>query len=94
MGYDCHVASTPSIVRIIWRYEVTSSKRWIIEIQDSHDGSGDGVLQVPDDLWNQLAAQGWQAGDALEIDLVAKPGSAVIRNRYAEYRQISAPGKS
>ncbi|AOI40721.1 hypothetical protein [Burkholderia oklahomensis] len=73
---------------------MTSLRRWIIKIQDSVDGSGDGILQFPDDLWSELVAQGWQAGDVLELDLVAEPGSAVIRNRYAEGRQISAPDKS
>jgi hypothetical protein len=73
---------------------VASPKRWIIEIEDSADGSGDGVLQLPDELWIELAAQVWQVGDVLEIDMGAQPGSAVIRNRYAECRQISAPGKS
>ena len=24
------------------------------------DGSGDGVLQLPDDLWSELLSQGWQ----------------------------------
>ncbi|RQS61233.1 hypothetical protein DID96_33350 [Burkholderia sp. Bp8963] len=73
---------------------MTSAKRWIIEIQDPLDGSGDGILQLPDDLFNELLAQGWQAGDVLELDLVAEPGSAVIRNRYAECRQISGLNKS
>jgi hypothetical protein len=73
---------------------VASPKRWIIEIQEPADGSGDGVLQLPDELWNELTAQGWQVGDVLEVDMGAQPGSAVIGNRYAECRQISAPGKS
>ena len=73
---------------------MASPKRWIIEIQDPLDGSGDGVLQLPDELWNELAAQGWEAGDVLEIDLVSEPGSAVIRNRYAECRQLSSQRRS
>lgn len=73
---------------------MASPKRWIIEIQDSTDGSGDGILNLPDEIWNELMTQGWQVGDVLEIDLDAEPGSAVIRNRYAECRQISASGKS
>lgn len=70
---------------------MASPKRWIIEIEDSADGSGDGVLQLPDELWNELVAQGWQVGDVIEIDTGAQPGSAVIRNRYAECRQMSTP---
>ncbi|MGF6296374.1 hypothetical protein [Paraburkholderia youngii] len=73
---------------------MASPKRWIIEIQDAPDGSGDGIVQLPDELWHQLAAQGWQAGDVLEIDLLPEPGAAVIRNHYAECRRISAPNKS
>jgi hypothetical protein len=73
---------------------VVSSKRWIIDMQDAGDGSGDGILQLPDELWSELVAKGWKVGDILEIDRSAKPGSAVIRNRYAECRQISASGNS
>lgn len=73
---------------------MASPKRWIIEMQDSADGSGDGILQLPDELWNELTTRGWQVGDVLEIDLGVEPGSAVIRNRYVECRQISALGKS
>lgn len=72
---------------------MVSPKRWIIEIQNSRDGSGDGILQLPDELWDELVAEGWQVGDVLEMDLAAKLGSAVIRNRYAECRQISGSGK-
>jgi hypothetical protein len=67
-------------------------KRWIVEIQDAPDGSGDGVLELPDALWAQLDAQGWQVDDVLEID-VSVPGQATIRNHYAECRRLSAPGK-
>lgn len=73
---------------------MTSLKRWIVEVQDSPDGSGDGILQLPDSLWNELAAQGWEIGDVLEIELVADPGHAAIRNRYAECRRLSAARKS
>lgn len=73
---------------------MTGPKRWIIEIQDAPDGSGGGVLQLPDDLWSELAAQGGQAGDVLDLDLAAESGAVGIRNRYAECRQIPAPGKS
>lgn len=67
---------------------MTSAKRLIIEIQAPPDGSGDGILPIPND------GPRWRAGDVLELDLVAEPGSAVIRNRYADCRQISRPDKS
>jgi hypothetical protein len=51
-------------------------------------------LQLPDELWNELAAEGWEAGDVVEIDDDAEPGSVAIRNRYAECRQLSASRKS
>ncbi|AJW93550.1 hypothetical protein BM43_7638 (plasmid) [Burkholderia gladioli] len=65
---------------------MVSPQRWVIGIQDSPDGSGDGILQFPDELWDELVAQGWEVGDVLEIDVGHEPGSAVIRNRYAECR--------
>lgn len=71
-----------------------SSKRWIIELQDAADGSGDGVIQLPDELWNELVAQGWEIGDVLEIDMLSESGIALIQNRYAQCRQISGPAKS
>lgn len=89
MRYCIAPCRLPLIARTMWRREVASPKRWIIEIEDSADGSGDGVLQLPDELWNELVAQGWQVGDVIEIDTGAQPGSAVIRNRYAECRQMS-----
>lgn len=71
-----------------------SPKRWTIERQDAVDASGDGVLQLPDELWNELVAQGWEVGDVLEIDLITVPGTVTIRDLYAQCRQISAPAKS
>lgn len=73
---------------------MAAPKRWIMEVRDVPDGSGDGVLQFPDDLWSELLSQGWQVGDVLELDLTTAPGVARVRNRYAECRQISVPGKS
>lgn len=67
-------------------------KRWTVEFQDAPDDSGDGVLQLPDALWVELEAQGWQVGDVIEID-VSGPGRATVRNQYAECRRLSVQGK-
>ncbi|MGF6789661.1 hypothetical protein [Paraburkholderia sp. 35.1] len=71
---------------------VVAPKRWTVEIQDAPDGSGDTMLELPDALWAELEAQGWQVDDVIEID-VSGPGRATIRNQYAECRRLSVPGK-
>lgn len=35
-------------------------------VLDAEDGSGDGVLVLPDELWKQL---GWEVGDKLDIEI-------------------------
>ncbi|WP_230944349.1 hypothetical protein [Burkholderia territorii] len=62
-----------------------------MEIQDGPNGSGEGVLPRLDALWSELLRR---AGDVLELDLTSAPNVAGVRNRYAECRQISAPGGS
>ncbi|MEX3856477.1 hypothetical protein AB3X94_20860 [Paraburkholderia sp. BR10923] len=67
-------------------------ERWTVNIRDASDGSGDGVLQLPEALWAELEVQGWHVGDVIEIE-VSGPGGATIRNHYAECRRLSEPGK-
>ena len=64
-----------------------SQKRWTVEVQDTSDGSGDGLLQLPVALWTELEAEGWEVGNVLAID-VTGAGRAVIRNQYAECRRL------
>ncbi|WP_092006673.1 hypothetical protein [Paraburkholderia lycopersici] len=68
-------------------------KRWIVEVKDSLDGSGDGILQLPDALWEELAAQGWRVDDVLEIEQITEHRTVVIRNGYAECRRLSVQSK-
>ncbi len=39
--------------------------RWKLKCRDAADGSGDVILEVPDDL---LQAAGWKVGDCLELE--------------------------
>ncbi len=39
--------------------------RWKLTCRDAADGSGDLILELPDDL---LQAAGWKEGDSLELE--------------------------
>jgi hypothetical protein len=41
---------------------MTSPKRWIVQMRDAPDGSGDGIVQLPDGVWKELAAQAKKLG--------------------------------
>lgn len=43
---------------------MTDKNRWILVIQDTGDGSGDGIVELPDDL---MEAAGWVLGDVLNL---------------------------
>lgn len=43
--------------------EQQSSKRWVIDLQEAEDGSGDLILPLPEDL---LEGAGWKEGDTLK----------------------------
>ena len=45
------------------------------EIQDTEDGSGDGILQFPDEF---IKDQDWREGD--RIHMTAVNGELIIRN--------------
>lgn len=40
------------------------NKTWVLRLQDAADGSGDAILELPEDL---LAIAGWIEGDTLEF---------------------------
>ena len=46
-----------------------SNKIWKLKLIDSGDGSGDALLELPDEL---LAKFGWIEGELLEIEQVEK----------------------
>ena len=46
-----------------------SNKIWKLKLIDSGDGSGDALIELPDEL---LAKVGWIEGELLEIEKVEK----------------------
>lgn len=48
---------------------------WTISVQDAQDGSGDGMLEFPDELLNLL---GWQLGDVLDVQWSADKRSLIL----------------
>lgn len=50
-------------------------KTYIGEVLDAEDGSGDGILQFPEEL---LKEQDWREGDRIDMNIIN--GKLVIRN--------------
>lgn len=48
--------------------------RWKLTCRDAGDGSGDAILELPDDL---LQAAGWADGDTLELEPDPDDSSAI-----------------
>lgn len=48
--------------------------RWKLTCHDAEDGSGDVILELPDDL---LQAVGWGEGDTLELEIDPEDSSVV-----------------
>jgi len=46
-----------------------SNKEWQLTLIDPQDGSGDALVELPDDL---LATLGWAEGELLEIEQIEK----------------------
>ena len=66
-------------------------KTYIAEILDAEDGSGDGILQLPEDFTKN---EGWLEGDTLSIEAVND--TIVIKNidrnkREGLHKQIPLP---
>jgi hypothetical protein len=51
------------------------SKRYIIDLQEANDGTGDAILQFPDEL---LAETGWKEGTVLNMRVEETPTGNVI----------------
>lgn len=61
-------------------------KRWIINLEEADDGSGDLVLPFPEDFMEEA---GWKTGDTLEwID--NKDGSWTLRKKEPENGSTTA----
>lgn len=56
-----------------------TSKRWVVDLEEAEDGSGDLIMPLPQDL---LDSAGWAEGDSLEwID--NKDGTWSLRKKDA-----------
>jgi len=51
------------------------SKSYIIDLQEANDGTGDAILQFPDEL---LAETGWKEGTVLSMRVEETPRGNVI----------------
>jgi hypothetical protein len=51
------------------------SKSYIIDLQEADDGTGDAILQFPDEL---LAETGWKEGTVLSMRVEETPRGNVI----------------
>jgi hypothetical protein len=51
------------------------SKSYIIDLQEANDGTGDAILQFPDEL---LAETGWKEGTVLNLRVEETPTGNVI----------------
>jgi hypothetical protein len=51
------------------------SKSYIIDLQEANDGTGDAILQFPDEL---LAETGWKEGTVLNMIVEETPTGNVI----------------
>jgi len=51
------------------------SKSYIIDLQEANDGTGDAILQFPDEL---LAETGWKEGTVLNMRVEETPRGNVI----------------
>jgi hypothetical protein len=49
------------------------TKSFIAELKDTNDGTGDGYVEIPDEVWDEL---GWEVG--MKIDLTVDPAGNVI----------------
>lgn len=50
-------------------------KTWIADIIETNDGTGDAILQFPDDF---IAEVGWKEGTELNLELRETPTGNVI----------------
>ena len=53
-----------SLLQILLQHLPPSGMRWRATIQDAGDGSGDGIIELPDEL---LAHMGWKDEDTLSV---------------------------
>lgn len=56
---------------------------WTVSVQDAQDGSGDTMLEFPDELINLL---GWQIGDVLDVQWSADKLSLILNKIETDSR--------
>jgi hypothetical protein len=54
-----------------------ATKQWRVPLIDVGDGSGDCILELPDEVVTSL---GWREGDVLEVEQLTK-GEFVLRKK-------------
>lgn len=52
-----------------------SQKSWVVELLETNDGSGDAILQFPDDL---IQEKGWKEGTELLLQVKQTPTCNVL----------------
>jgi len=55
-----------AMLKILLQHQPPFHARWETTILDAGDGSGDGILELPDELCSQM---GWKEGDTLSLTL-------------------------
>ncbi|MES2014058.1 MAG: AbrB/MazE/SpoVT family DNA-binding domain-containing protein [Pseudomonadota bacterium] len=50
---------------------MSKSKTWKVHLIDTGDGTGDAIIELPDDL---LAETGWAIGDVIDVE----PGDGCV----------------
>lgn len=56
-------------------YENMKNQSWPVEIIETDDGSGDGILQFPDEL---IRLKGWKEGTVLNMAVEEGPAGKVL----------------
>ena len=51
------------------------SKRYIIDVQEANDGSGDAILEFPEEF---IAETGWKEGTVLNLRVEETPTGNII----------------
>lgn len=63
------------LLSTLLRYLPNVEKRWYTTMCDAEDGTGDGILPLPHELFEQL---GWKEGDMLSITQT-ESGELILR---------------
>jgi len=56
------------------KYENLKNNSWILDVEETNDGTGDAILNFPDEL---MMLNGWKEGT--KLDMEAKDGKIYVR---------------